>query len=316
MQRVAKKHGMICLLHEKPFANVSGSGKHNNWSIQTNTGVNLFKPGDTPAENAQFLLFLCAVIQAVDDYADLLRLSVASPSNDHRLGSHEAPPAVVSIFLGTELEEILDAIEHAKIASTSARTEPLFRNEAEYREFADRHAEATVDLVDIHDYSGRAYLGIDCGSTTTKLTLIGEDCRILYQYYSSNRGNPVEIVRAQLTEIYNLCGDRVNIVSSSVTGYGEELIRHALGVDHGIVETVAHYTAAKYFKPDVDFILDIGGQDIKCFRIRNGAVDSIMLNEACSSGCGSFIENFANSLGFTAREFAQKALEALLPDKD
>ncbi len=111
MQRVAKKHGMICLLHEKPFANVSGSGKHNNWSIQTNTGVNLFKPGDTPAENAQFLLFLCAVIQAVDDYADLLRLSVASPSNDHRLGSHEAPPAVVSIFLGTELEEILDAIE-------------------------------------------------------------------------------------------------------------------------------------------------------------------------------------------------------------
>ena len=111
MQRVAKKHGMICLLHEKPFANVSGSGKHNNWSIQTNTGVNLFKPGDTPAENAQFLLFLCAVIQAVDNYADLLRLSVASPSNDHRLGSHEAPPAVVSIFLGTELEEILDAIE-------------------------------------------------------------------------------------------------------------------------------------------------------------------------------------------------------------
>jgi glutamine synthetase len=111
MQRVAKKHGMICLLHEKPFANVSGSGKHNNWSIQTNTGVNLFKPGDTPAENAQFLLFLCAVIQAVDNYADLLRLSVASPSNDHRLGSHEAPPAVVSIFLGTELEEILDSIE-------------------------------------------------------------------------------------------------------------------------------------------------------------------------------------------------------------
>ena len=124
MQRVAKKHGMICLLHEKPFANVSGSGKHNNWSIQTNTGVNLFKPGDTPAENAQFLLFLCAVIQAVDDYADLLRLSVASPSNDHRLGSHEAPPAVVSIFLGTELEEILDAIERDVPYNAQAQ-EPL-----------------------------------------------------------------------------------------------------------------------------------------------------------------------------------------------
>ncbi len=124
MQRVAKKHGMICLLHEKPFANVSGSGKHNNWSIQTNTGVNLFKPGDTPAENAQFLLFLCAVIKAVDDYADLLRLSVASPSNDHRLGSHEAPPAVVSIFLGTELEEILDAIEKDVPYNATAQ-EPL-----------------------------------------------------------------------------------------------------------------------------------------------------------------------------------------------
>jgi glutamine synthetase len=124
MQRVAKKHGMICLLHEKPFANVSGSGKHNNWSIQTNTGVNLFKPGDTPAENAQFLLFLCAVIQAVDNYADLLRLSVASPSNDHRLGSHEAPPAVVSIFLGTELEEILDAIERDVPYNAQAQ-EPL-----------------------------------------------------------------------------------------------------------------------------------------------------------------------------------------------
>ena len=124
MQRVAKKHGMICLLHEKPFANVSGSGKHNNWSIQTNTGVNLFKPGDTPAENAQFLLFLCAVIQAVDNYADLLRLSVASPSNDHRLGSHEAPPAVVSIFLGTELEEILDAIEK-DVPYSAAAQEPL-----------------------------------------------------------------------------------------------------------------------------------------------------------------------------------------------
>ena len=124
MQRVAKKHGMICLLHEKPFANVSGSGKHNNWSIQTNTGVNLFKPGDTPAENAQFLLFLCAVIQAVDNYADLLRLSVASPSNDHRLGSHEAPPAVVSIFLGTELEAILDAIEK-DVPYSAAEQAPL-----------------------------------------------------------------------------------------------------------------------------------------------------------------------------------------------
>ncbi len=124
MQRVAKKHGMVCLLHEKPFAHVSGSGKHNNWSIQTNTGANLFSPGDTPAENAQFLLFLVAVIKAVDDYADLLRLSVASASNDHRLGAHEAPPAVVSIFLGKELEAILDSIEKG-VPYSSSEKEPI-----------------------------------------------------------------------------------------------------------------------------------------------------------------------------------------------
>ena len=111
MQKIARKHGMVCLLHEKPFAGVNGSGKHNNWSISTDTGVNLLEPGETPSENAQFLLFLCAVIQAVDDYQDLLRISVASAGNDHRLGANEAPPAVVSMFLGTELTEILDAIE-------------------------------------------------------------------------------------------------------------------------------------------------------------------------------------------------------------
>lgn len=211
------------------------------------------------------------------------------------------------------VDSLLNAIENARIASTSARTEPLFRNEEEYREFEERHARASVDSFPIEDYSGNAYLGIDCGSTTTKLTLIGEDSRILYRYYSSNRGDPVEIVRAKLTEIYNLCGDRINIVSSAVTGYGEDLIRHALGVDHGIVETVAHYTAARYFRPDVDFILDIGGQDIKCFRIRGGAVDSIMLNEACSSGCGSFIETFARSMHYTVEEFAKKGLFATAP---
>ncbi len=122
MQKVAKKHGMICLLHEKPFLGVSGSGKHNNWSISTNTGVNLLTPGETPHENAQFLLFLCAVIQAVDDYQDLLRISVASASNDHRLGAHEAPPALVSMFLGDELTAILDAIENDMPYSASEKT--------------------------------------------------------------------------------------------------------------------------------------------------------------------------------------------------
>jgi len=165
----------------------------------------------------------------------------------------------------------------------------------------------------IEDYSGDAYLGIDCGSTTTKLVLLSSNKEILYSYYSSNRGNPVEIIKEQLLTIYGACGDRINICGSAVTGYGEELIRNAFGVDLGLVETIAHYTAAKHFLPEVDFILDIGGQDIKCFKIRNGAIDGIMLNEACSSGCGSFIETFARSMDYTIDEFAKKGLFSPAP---
>ena len=183
---------------------------------------------------------------------------------------------------------------------------PLFASEAEYNTFTARHAKASVPTSDITTYTGNAWLGIDCGSTTTKLVVISEDNALLYQYYASNQGNPVEIIRGELQKIYALCGDRIKLCGSAVTGYGEELIKSAFGVDLGIVETIAHFTAAKHFLPEVDFILDIGGQDIKCFRIANGAIDSIMLNEACSSGCGSFLETFAKSMGFTAAEFAER----------
>ena len=191
---------------------------------------------------------------------------------------------------------------------------PLFANDTEYTEFAARHAKAHVPVCDIKKYSGRAYLGIDCGSTTTKLVLIGENREILYTYYGSNRGNPVEIVHEQLLLLRRMCSENgVEICGSAVTGYGEELICHAFSVDMGVVETIAHYTAAKHFRPDVDFILDIGGQDIKCFKIKNGAIDSIMLNEACSSGCGSFIETFARSMGYEVAEFAKLGLFAKAP---
>ncbi len=190
---------------------------------------------------------------------------------------------------------------------------PLFASQSDYEAFRARHAAATVREGDLASYTGDAWLGIDCGSTTTKAVLLGADREILYTYYSSNRGNPVEIVREQLEKIYRLCGDRAVIRGSAVTGYGEELIRAAFGVDRGVVETIAHYTAAKYFCPQVDFILDIGGQDIKCFQIKNGAIDSIMLNEACSSGCGSFIETFARSMGCEVAEFAEKGLHARAP---
>ncbi len=193
------------------------------------------------------------------------------------------------------------------------RLAPLFESEEEYESFSARHAKADVKKLDIAQYSGNAWLGIDCGSTTTKMVLLSENKEIIYSYYDSNKGNPVEIVREQLLRIYELCGDRIKICGSAVTGYGEELIKCAFGVDFGVVETIAHYTAAKYFMPEVDFILDIGGQDIKCFKIKNGAIDSIMLNEACSSGCGSFIETFARSMGYEIEEFAKKGLHASAP---
>lgn len=188
------------------------------------------------------------------------------------------------------------------------RLPPLFANREDYLAFCRRHGESSVPETSLSDYCGKAWLGIDCGSTTTKMTLIAQDKSILYSFYSSNKGNPVSLVREQLMRLYSLCGSRVTICGSAVTGYGEDLIRHAFHVDAGLVETLAHYTAARHFRPDVDFILDIGGQDIKCFRIRNGAIDSIMLNEACSSGCGSFIETFARSAGYDVADFAKLGL--------
>lgn len=212
------------------------------------------------------------------------------------------------------IDSLIKAVENAgSVSSGKGRLKPLFANEDEYREFVNRHAKSAVKKTDIAEYRGKAYLGIDCGSTTTKLCLLTESNEILYSYYASNQGNPVEIVREQLTEIYSLLGDKIVIAGSAVTGYGEELIKHAFSVDYGIVETIAHYTAAKYFEPDVGFILDIGGQDIKCFKIRNGAIDSIMLNEACSSGCGSFLETFAKAMGYTIEDFAEKGLHGTAP---
>ncbi len=213
-----------------------------------------------------------------------------------------------------ELDTLIEKIRSSlSLTGQQNRLPALFADREEYDAFALRHAKASVQHADIATYRGRAYLGIDCGSTTTKIVLLSEQCEILYSYYSSNRGNPVLIVREQLLEIYRLCGDRIQIAGSAVAGYGEELIRNAFGVDLGVVETIAHYTAAKYFQPNVDFILDIGGQDIKCFRIRNGAIDSIMLNEACSSGCGSFIETFARSMGYSIDDFAKKGLFSQAP---
>lgn len=170
-----------------------------------------------------------------------------------------------------------------------------------------------MERQDIATYSGKAYLGVDAGSTTTKMVLLSENGKILFSHYTQNVGRPLDVVSDKLKELYSLMGDRIQIVSSAVTGYGEELLKSGLKLDFGIVETVAHFTAALEFCPDVDFIIDIGGQDIKCFKIKNKAIDNIMLNEACSSGCGSFIQTFANALGMGVAEFSALGLFALHP---
>ena len=217
-------------------------------------------------------------------------------------------------YTARPFEELLKLLEESRDATTVVDTmPPLFSSQEEYDAFVARHNASTPPHLDIHTYTGDAYLGIDAGSTTTKMALIAPDGGLLYTYYHSNQGNPVSVVLPQLKEIYQLCGDRITIKGSAVTGYGEDLIKNAFSCDLGLVETVAHYRAAAHFNPDVDFIIDIGGQDMKCFKIRNGAVDSIMLNEACSSGCGSFIETFAKALGYSIADFAKMGLFAAHP---
>ena len=198
--------------------------------------------------------------------------------------------------------------EAVRTGPALATVPPLFESEEDYRVFSERHARADAEFAELESYRGDAYLGIDCGSTTTKLVLISDKDEILYSYYDSNRGNPVSIVREQLEILYKRLHPEAVIRGSAVTGYGEELIKHAFHTDAGLVETMAHYAAAKHFNPKVDFILDIGGQDIKCFKVHNDSIDSIILNEACSSGCGSFIETFARSMGYSVEEFAKKGL--------
>ena len=193
------------------------------------------------------------------------------------------------------------------------RLDPLFKNEDEFNKFCIRHNKAVVQKEDLSEYEGNCFLGIDAGSTTTKLALIGDKGQLLFSYYANNRGNPIETAKKAVQMLSECLPERAKIVRSCSTGYGEKLLQSAFSLDEGEVETIAHCTAASFFDSKVDCVLDIGGQDMKCIRLKNGAVDSIMLNEACSSGCGSFIENFANSLGYSAEDFAQLALFAKHP---
>ncbi len=236
------------------------------------------------------------------------------PEGSHLFAAHGAALESVQDDV-TALDALQRRLERlrAVVSHEIDRLPALFANQQEYDAFRARHEAARAPAAQLSGYSGPCFLGIDAGSTTTKLALIAPDGSLLHSRYGSNQGRPLELVRGYLQELYGLLPPGAFIARSCVTGYGEGLLKAALHVDEGEIETVAHYKAAARFDPDVDFILDIGGQDMKCLRIRDGVIDSILLNEACSSGCGSFIETFAKSLNLTVDQFAQEALFAQSP---
>ena len=215
---------------------------------------------------------------------------------------------------GEELDmvEVTEKIKNAKESGEYLGAKPLFTSEEEYKEFSERHAKNSVEENYPVSSGEKVYIGIDAGSTTVKGAVINKDGRIVMSRYMSNNGDPVSLIKDFITDFYAKFPDAV-VASSAVTGYGEDIIKNAFGIDIGLVETVAHFTAAKKFKPDVDFIIDIGGQDIKCFKIRNNAIDNIFLNEACSSGCGSFLQTFAAAWGYDIDKFSKLGIYADKP---
>ena len=235
------------------------------------------------------------------------------PENSHLFaayGTAVSNKGEAELDFDTLLHKLDNGVE---LTAEVSRMEPLFKDEADYAAFKERHDRDKVRRVPLSNYHGDAFLGVDAGSTTTKVALVSKDGDLLYSFYAGNEGNPLNVVMKSLNEMYDMMPEDVVIRNSCVTGYGEGLIKEALMIDLGYIETVAHYKAAQFFKPDVDFILDIGGQDMKCIKIRNKTVDSVQLNEACSSGCGSFIETFAKSLNYTVQDFAKAAVFAQHP---
>ncbi|HJG27526.1 MAG TPA: 2-hydroxyglutaryl-CoA dehydratase, partial [Subdoligranulum variabile] len=202
-----------------------------------------------------------------------------------------------------DLHEVARRLDDYSATATYVSLPPLFANQDEYEKFHARHLRATVPCLPFSAQCGPVHIGIDSGSTTIKLVVIDQNANILFESYRPNLGNPVPLVRDTLLKLYK-DHPGLQIASVTTTGYGEDLIKNAFHCDRGLVETVAHFTAAKHFLPDVDFIIDIGGQDMKCFKIEDGAISNIFLNEACSSGCGSFLQTFAQALGYDVKEFA------------
>lgn len=236
------------------------------------------------------------------------------PEGSHLFAAFGAAVSAKENTVVTDFETIEKNLQGiGELTMEVSRLEPLFKDEDEYNEFTKRHSAEKVKRLDLSTYTGNAFLGIDAGSTTTKAALVSENGELLYSFYASNEGNPLKVVMHALNDLYSQLPSTAKIKNSCVTGYGEGLIKEALMIDLGYIETVAHYKAAAFFKPDVDFILDIGGQDMKCIRIKDNVIDSVLLNEACSSGCGSFIETFAKGLNYEVADFAKVALFSKTP---
>ncbi len=238
---------------------------------------------------------------------------IIAPENSHLFAAMGAAMNDSAEYEKT-LDELIEQLSgDIHIEMEAQRMEPLFKDQAEYDAFTSAHNRHTVKKGSLADYEGDCFLGIDAGSTTTKVAVVGEDGTLLYSFYSSNNGSPLNTTIRALTEIRDLLPETARLVRGCSTGYGEALLKSAFMLDEGEVETVAHYYAAAFFEPAVDCILDIGGQDMKCIKIKNNTVDSVLLNEACSSGCGSFIETFAKSLNYGIEDFAKVALFAKNP---
>lgn len=220
--------------------------------------------------------------------------------------------AAMSANKSVDIDEVTEKIKNYKSCENFAFNKPLFKSEQEYDEFKKRHLNSRVEKKDISTYNGKIYIGMDVGSTTVKAVVVGDNDEFLLHDYKPNNGNPIPLIKRFIEYVYDKY-DNLEIAGTAVTGYGEDLIKNAFNIDLGIVETVAHLTAAKKFMPDVEFIIDIGGQDIKCFKINNGNIDNIFLNEACSSGCGSFLQTFANALGYDIKDFSKLGLFAKRP---
>ncbi|MGN0243927.1 MAG: acyl-CoA dehydratase activase-related protein [Lachnospiraceae bacterium] len=317
---IAARCGVFAKTDVQPLINEGASKENLAASIfqavvnQTISGLACGKP---IRGNVAFLggplHFLTELKEAFIRTLKLTEEHIIAPEHSHLFaalgaGMHSVEAEPITLKALTEiLSQKLD------IAFEVERMEPLFSSQEDYDEFCKRHAASTVKKGDLASYEGDCYLGIDAGSTTTKVALISDDGTLLYSFYSNNNGSPLKTTITALNEIFETKKDTAIIKGSCSTGYGEALIKSGLNLDYGEVETIAHYYAAAFFQPDVDCILDIGGQDMKCIKIKDGTVDSVMLNEACSSGCGSFIETFAKSLNYDVKDFAKVALFAKNP---